>query len=82
MAKEVMTMREAAEYIGVSYSYMRVIRSQGPRKGRMTPPLVHYIDIKSQKTALYLKDEVDKWLKSLPTRFVLEPTPEEFSDER
>ena len=82
MEKQVMNTKEAAAYIGVSYSYMRAIRAQGPLEGRLTPPPVHYIDSASQKTALYLKDEVDKWLKSLPTRFALEPEPEEISDER
>ncbi|MDD4445589.1 MAG: hypothetical protein PHC36_07235 [Eubacteriales bacterium] len=82
MEKQVMNTKEAAKYIGISYSYMRQIRAQGPIEGRLTPPPVHYIDSASQKTALYLKDEVDKWLKSLPTRFALEPEPGEFSDER
>ena len=86
MEKQVMNRKEAAAYIGVSYSYMRAIRAQGPLEGRLTPPPVHYIDSASQKTALYLKDELDKWLKSLPTRFALEPepkaSPEEISDER
>lgn len=82
MEKQVMNTREAAKYIGISYSYMRQIRAQGPIEGRLTPPPVHYIDSASQKTALYLKDEVDKWLRSLPTRFALEPESEEFSDER
>lgn len=71
MEKRVMNTREAAEYIGVSYSYMRQIRSQGPIEGRMTPPPVRYIDTGSQKTALYLKEELDEWLKGLPTRFAL-----------
>ncbi len=82
MEKQVMNTKEAAKYIGISYSYMRQIRAQGPIEGRLTPPPVHYIDSASQKTALYLKDEVDKWLKSLPTRFALEPEPGESSDER
>ena len=77
MAKEVMNTREAAEYIGVLYSYMRAIRSQGPREGKMTHPPVHYIDIKSQKTALYLKEELDEWLRRLPKKYALEVEPEQ-----
>lgn len=71
MEKRVMNTREAAAYIGVSYSYMRAIRAQGPIEGRMTPPPVRYIDSGSQKTALYLKEDIDEWLKRLPTRFGL-----------
>ena len=82
MEKQVMNTREAAKYIGISYSYMRQIRTQGPIEGRLMPPPVHYIDSASQKTALYLKEELNEWLRRLPTRFALDPVPEEFSDER
>ena len=44
MEKQVMNTKEAAKYIGISYSYMRQIRAQGPIEGRLTPPPVHYID--------------------------------------
>ena len=86
MQKQVMNTKEAAAYIGVSYSYMRAIRAQGPLEGRLTPPPVRHIDTGSQKTALYLKSDLDEWLRRLPVRFPLDPTPdqkqEEFSDER
>lgn len=82
MEKQVMNTKEAAAYIGISYSYMRAIRAQGPLDGRLTPPPVRYIDPQSQKTALYLKDELDEWLRSLPTRFALNPKPEDASYER
>lgn len=84
MEKQVMNTKEAAKYIGVSYSYMRAIRAQGPLEGRLTPPPVRNIDTGSQKTALYLKEELDEWLRRLPVRYALEPkaAPEDIYDER
>jgi len=84
MEKRVLTTREAAAYIGVSYSYLRAIRNAGPVKGRVTPPPMILFDENSEKTARYLKEDLDKWLNSRKKRFALEenPTSEEFSDER
>ena len=54
----VMNEREAAQYIGMSPSFLRQGRMDGNRKGRTpTPP---YLQI--GRSIRYLCDDLDKWL--------------------
>ena len=75
--KVVFTTRQAAEYLGISYSYLRVIRMTGKIKDRIGPPP----DISIRGATRYLKEDLDAWLRSLPKNYRgAAPTPEPESE--
>lgn len=55
----------AAEYIGVSPSYLKHGRRTGPIEGRIPPP--PFIRM-GRRTIRYLKSDLDDWLVSFPKR--------------
>ncbi len=58
-AKRALTEAEAADYLGVSRSTLRVGRMHGPRQGHMPiPPFVRL-----GRSIRYLKDDLDRWLE-------------------
>jgi len=64
MTKQVLyralTERDAADYIGMSRSFLRQGRMNGDREGRTpTPP---YLKIGS-RSVRYLKEDLDTWLE-------------------
>lgn len=58
MSKRSYTEKEAAEYIGMSRSFLRQDRMNGIRKNRTPGP--SYVRI--GRTIRYLREELDKWL--------------------
>jgi predicted DNA-binding transcriptional regulator AlpA len=57
--KRAFTEAEAAEYIGMSRSYLRQDRMTGPRETRTTgPPWVQI-----GRAIRYLKEDLDAWLE-------------------
>ena len=59
MNKRSLTEKEAAEYIGMSCSFLRQDRMNGLRKNRTPGPNF----IKIGRTIRYLREELDKWLE-------------------
>lgn len=60
MNKRSMTEKEAAEYIGMSCSFLRQDRANGIRENRTPGP--DYIKI--GRAVRYLREELDKWLEA------------------
>lgn len=55
-----MNEKQAAEYIGMSRSFLAIARMDGTREGRTPgPPFV-----KVGRRVLYLKEDLDNWLLS------------------
>ena len=52
--------RQAADYIGMSESYLRISRMDGDRANRTPGPNF----IKIGKAVRYLKEDLDAWLES------------------
>ncbi|WP_455595374.1 helix-turn-helix transcriptional regulator [Cloacibacillus porcorum] len=67
---EILTTREAAEYLGISYSYLRTLRATPGARKNVSPPPQIYIG-QSQKSVRYLRSDLDAWLKSRP-RYLVE----------
>lgn len=60
LEKRVYTEQETAAYIGMSRSFLRQARMEGPRKNRtVAPPF-----IKIGRAVRYLKEDLDCWLDS------------------
>lgn len=59
MNKRSLTEKEAAEYIGMSCSFLRQDRMNGFRQNRTPGP--NYIRI--GRAVRYLREELDKWLE-------------------
>ncbi|WP_394244836.1 helix-turn-helix transcriptional regulator [Vibrio astriarenae] len=58
--KAALTEQETANYIGMSRSFLRQARMEGPRKNRtIAPPF-----IKIGRAVRYIKEDLDKWLDS------------------
>ena len=55
---------EAAEYLGVSVSYLRKSRSDGAIKGRTPPPPF----VKIGGKVRYRRIDLDEWVDALETR--------------
>ena len=62
MEKRVLTTREAAEYLGISYSYLRTIRMTGQIKERLAPPPHVFIG----RALRYVKEDLDRWIDAQP----------------
>lgn len=60
MNKRSLTEKEAAEYIGMSRSFLRQDRMNGIRENRTPGP--NYVKI--GRAVRYLKEELDKWLEN------------------
>ncbi|HEX4044868.1 MAG TPA: helix-turn-helix domain-containing protein [Gammaproteobacteria bacterium] len=59
MLKRGFREKEAAEYLGVSRSFLRQDRMNGPRKNRTSgPPYVKF-----GNSIRYLKEDLDTWLE-------------------
>lgn len=58
MNKKTLTEKEAAEYIGMSRSFLRQDRMNGYREGRTRGP--HYL--KFERAVRYRKEDLDDWL--------------------
>ena len=56
---EVLTEQQAAQYIGMSQSFLRQDRMNGKREGRTPGPPW----LKIGRSIRYLKKDVDKWLE-------------------
>ena len=56
-----LTETQAAEYIGMSKSYLQKDRTEGSLAGRTPGPRW----LKAGKRIIYLKDDLDRWLESL-----------------
>ncbi|WP_286677326.1 helix-turn-helix domain-containing protein [Aminobacterium sp. EBM-42] len=69
--KMVFTTKQAAEYLEISYSYLRTIRMTGKIKDRMGPPP----DISIAGATRYLKEDLDAWLRRLPKNYRGGPVP-------
>lgn len=59
MNKRSLTEQEAAEYIGMSRSFLRQDRMNGIRKNRTPGP--NYVKI--GRAIRYLREELDRWLE-------------------
>lgn len=57
--KRAFTEAEAAEYLGLSRSFLRQSRSTGPLPDRTIPP--PHIRI-GKRAVRYLKEDLDQWL--------------------
>ncbi|MGR5475217.1 helix-turn-helix domain-containing protein [Vibrio astriarenae] len=56
--KAALTEQETANYIGMSRSFLRQARMEGPRKNRtIAPPF-----IKIGRAVRYIKEDLDLWL--------------------
>ena len=55
----VLTEQQAAEYIGMSRSFLRQDRMNGRREGRTPGPVF----LKIGRSVRYLKEDLDKWLE-------------------
>lgn len=64
--KRLFTSKEAAAYLGIKESYLRQVRMTGKIGGRMAPP--PHIEI--GRSIRYDKADLDRWIDSLPKRFV------------
>jgi predicted DNA-binding transcriptional regulator AlpA len=60
MNKRSLTEKEAAEYIGMSCSFLRQDRMNGFRQNRTPGP--NYVRI--GRAVRYLREELDKWLET------------------
>lgn len=60
--KRIFTTKEAAAYLGISYSYLRVIRMTGQIKDRLAPPPHIYIG----HALRYVKEDLDRWIDEQP----------------
>ena len=58
--KRAYTDRQAADYIGMSESYLRISRMDGDRANRTPGPNF----IKIGKAVRYLKEDLDAWLEA------------------
>ncbi|MCX7109410.1 MAG: DNA-binding protein [Proteobacteria bacterium] len=58
--KRAFSDKEAADYIGMSESYLRISRMDGDRANRTPGPNF----IKIGKAVRYLKEDLDAWLES------------------
>lgn len=58
MNKMTFTETEASEYIGMSRSFLRQDRMNGPRENRTLGPRF----LKLGRSIRYLKDDLDTWL--------------------
>jgi len=61
-SKRLLTSREAACYLGISYSYLRTIRMTGKIKDRIGPPPHIHVG----KALRYVKEDLDAWIDSQP----------------
>lgn len=57
-SKNVLTEKEAADYIGMSLSYLQHHRSNGSLKNRTAGPIF----IKAGRSIRYLRKDLDNWL--------------------
>lgn len=64
MNKRSLTEKEAAEYIGMSCSFLRQDRMNGLRKNRTPGPSFVQIG----RTIRYLKEDLDQWLEGYKIR--------------
>lgn len=64
---EVFTTREAAQYLKISYSYLRVLRMTGKVGNRMGPPPSRRLA--EGGPVRYLKEDLDRWLRGLPVEY-------------
>ncbi len=62
MAERVFTTKAAAEYLGISYSYLRTIRMTGQIQERLAPPPHIFIG----RALRYVKEDLDRWLDEQP----------------
>ena len=60
--KRVFTSREAAAYLGISYSYLRTIRMTGQIKNRIGPPPHIFIG----GALRYVREDLDAWIDAQP----------------
>lgn len=58
-SKNVLTEREAAEYIGMSRSFLRQARMDGPRKNRTPGPKFFKV---GSRAIRYRRERLDEWL--------------------
>lgn len=58
--KENFSTAEAAQYLSLSEAYLRELRMDGARRGRMTPP--PFVRLSSRKV-LYRRADLDAWLE-------------------
>ncbi|MDD2379900.1 MAG: helix-turn-helix domain-containing protein [Aminobacterium sp.] len=63
--KRLLTSKEAARYLGISYSYLRTICMTGQIKNRLGPPP----HIRVGKARRYVKEDLDKWIDAQPRKF-------------
>ncbi|PML53114.1 helix-turn-helix transcriptional regulator [Vibrio breoganii] len=56
--KRALTEQETSTYIGMSRSFLRQARMEGPRKNRTMAPRF----IKIGRAVRYLKEDLDRWL--------------------
>ncbi len=54
-----LTEQQAAEYVGMSRSFLRQDRMNGHREGRTPGPVF----LKIGRSVRYLKEDLDKWLE-------------------
>ena len=64
--KQLLSVKEAAAFLGVSASYLNKSRCEGALKGRTTPPKF----VKIEKSVFYKRSELLSWLDSLESRSV------------
>lgn len=58
MGKKLLSSREAAAYVGISYSYLRVIRMTGQIGERVAPPP----QVNIGRRVYYLREDLDAWV--------------------
>lgn len=63
----VFTTKEAAQYLKISYSYLRSLRMTGKVGGRMGPPPARRLT--DGGPVRYLKEDLDRWLRGLPVEY-------------
>ena len=61
-SKKVLTTKETAQYLGISYSYLRTIRMGGQISQRLAPPPHIFIG----RALRYVEEDLDRWIDAQP----------------